>query len=89
MAIMKNLASYAEIALWDTAISLMSSEKTRRIYSQTVAAITLRIQPVHPQFVHIERKKRAQPRKFELLRLIVISIIGLLLGTLLGWLIVI
>jgi hypothetical protein len=82
---MKNIASHAEIAFWDAAISLMSRRTTPRVYSQMVATMTLRLQP-------ISRTKSLQPspektitRWLQWAHLGIISIASLLLGILLGW----
>jgi len=86
MAILKNIASYAEIALWDTAIALMSSEKTRRVYSHTVASMTLRLQPIHPQVANLRLSSFFSLNTQHWIRLVFISIFGLCLGIILGWL---
>ena len=86
MTVMKNITSYAEIALWDTAIALMSSEKTHRVYSHTVAALTLRLQPFHPHTASLRCTSQLSLRAHHWFRLAVISVFSLIFGILIGWL---
>jgi hypothetical protein len=83
---MKNIISQAEIFFWDAAITLMSREKTPRMYSQTVAAMTLCLRPVNPNLSlrNIRYKVNIRPQQW--VRLGIISVTSLILGLLLGWL---
>lgn len=83
---MKNIASYAEIAFWDTAIEVMSRATTPRVYSQVVAALTLRLQPVSRTRLFQQYPEKRITRWQQGIRLGIISITSLLLGIFLGWL---
>jgi len=83
---MKNILSRAEIAFWDTAIALMSQSKTPRVYSQTVATMTLRLQSFNPSIVRVASHERSKLRLRPGTRLALISGSSLVLGLILGWL---
>mgnify|MGYP001081740083 CR=1 FL=1 len=83
---MKHFFSHAEIAFWNTAITLMSQEKLPRVYSHTLAVLTLRLQPVTPQLSLKEVKLNFSNDTKRWLRLAVISLVSLGIGVLLGWL---
>lgn len=83
---MKRILSRAEIAFWDTAISLMSQSKTPRVYSQTVATMTLRLQSFVPSVVGAASPELHKIRLRPGARLALISGLSLLIGLLLGWL---
>jgi hypothetical protein len=83
---MKNIISQAEIIFWDAAINFMSRENTPRVYSQTLAQMTLCLRPVNPSISLRHLKDIGSIRPLQWVRLGIISMIGLVLGLILGWL---
>jgi hypothetical protein len=83
---MKNIIAQAEIVFWDTAINLMSREKTPRVYSQTLAQMTLCLRPVNPDISLRFLKDMGSIRPLHWVRLGIVSVAGLVLGLILGWL---
>jgi hypothetical protein len=83
---MKNIIAQAEIVFWDAAINLMSREKTPRVYSQTLAQMTLCLRPVNPNISLRSVKTMGGIRPLQWVRLGIISVAGLILGLILGWL---
>lgn len=82
---MRNIFSQVEIVFWDTAIALMSREKMPRVYSHTLAALTLRLQPIYHQPVLKHLRLKINLPTNRIFRLIFISVVGLFFGLLLGW----
>jgi hypothetical protein len=80
------IISRVEIAFWDTTIALMSREKMPRVYSQTLAALTLRLQPAIPRIALKHPRVKISIPQNRWIRLALIAAAGLLLGVLLGWL---
>jgi hypothetical protein len=80
------IISRVEIAFWDTTIALMSREKMPRVYSQTLAALTLRLQPAIPHIALKHPRVIISLPQNRWIRLALIAAAGLLLGVLLGWL---
>ena len=80
------IISRVEIAFWDTTIALMSREKMPRVYSQTLAALTLRLQPAIPHTPLKHPRVIINFSQNRWIRLALIALAGLLLGVLLGWL---
>jgi len=83
---MRKIFSQLEIAFWDTAISLMSQEKTPRVYSHTLAAMTLCLKPEFPRVSWLRFTGKINIPSRQWIRLGVIALLGLLLGIGLGWL---
>jgi hypothetical protein len=83
---MKNIIGQAEIAIWDAAINLMSREKTPRVYSQTLAQMTLYLRPENPRISLRQYKNINAYRPYQWMRLGIIAVTGLAIGLLLGWL---
>jgi hypothetical protein len=82
----KKLISAAEITFWNTAIALMSHQNTPRVYSQTLATLTLRLQhfpQMKTSYVNLASTRDLRQQK---IRLIIISVAGLILGLFIGWL---
>jgi len=81
---MKKFISQIEIAFWDTAITLMSQEKTPRVYTHTLAAMTLCLRPEFPRtsWHHLMIKRDITSRQW--IRLGIIALTGLILGVILG-----
>lgn len=80
------LISRVEIAFWDTAIALMSRDHLPRVYSHTLAVLTLRLQPAAHQFCLKRPRAIINSTRIRWVRLALISAAGLLLGVLLGYL---
>ena len=84
---MKNIFSSVEIALWDSAIGVMSNTKANRVYAQTIATMTLRLQPIFPRQLKTPKLALSDEQTLTIIRWGIISGSGLALGILLGWLV--
>lgn len=82
----KKFIAAAEITFWNTAIAVMSHENTPRMYSQTLATLTLRLQHLPQLKTSFPNQAADLDRKQQTIRLTLISAAGLTLGLLLGWL---
>lgn len=83
---MKKIIEQAEIAFLDVAINFMSRENTPRIYSHTLAQMTLYLRPANHDILFRQHKNISTIQPHQWLRLGVIALIGLAIGFLLGWL---
>jgi hypothetical protein len=83
---MKNIIEKAEIAFWDAAINYMSRDKTPRVYSQSLAQITLYLRPENPSITLPKVKDIYTVHARQLARLGIIALSGLAIGLLLAWL---
>ena len=84
---MKNIIAQAEIAFWDTAINFMSRDNKPRVYTQTLAQMTLHLRPLNPSIPQAQIKNISTIHTRQLVRLGIIALSGLIIGLLLGWLI--
>ena len=83
---MKNIIGQAEIAFWDAAINFMSRDKTPRVYSQTLAQVTLCLRSENPSISLSQFKNISAIHPYQWVRLGIIAVTGLAIGLLLGWL---
>ena len=84
---MRNIFSSVEIALWDSAIGVMSNKKANRVYAQTLATMTLRLQPMLPHPLKTPKLALSDEHTLSIIRWVIISGSGLAFGILLGWLV--
>jgi F0F1-type ATP synthase assembly protein I len=78
--------SAAEITFWNIAIAVMSHENTPRVYSQTLATLTLRLQNFPQLKTSCNNQAKTRDRKQQTIRISIISAAGLVFGLFLGWL---